>query len=169
MNYLDILLAVPLIIGAWRGFKKGFIIEFFTLLALLVGIYCGIHFSDFISDILRDNLGMTSKYLPIISFTLTFLLVGAMVFFGGKALEKVVKAVALAPLNKIAGLIFGMLKMLYICSALLIILESIDEKNDFIPTELKEGSLLYNPVKYTALKTIPALQESRLFYQELSD
>lgn len=168
MNYLDILLIIPIIIGGWRGFKKGFIIELFTLLALLVGIYAGIHFSDYMVDILRNNIGLTTEYLPAIAFTITFLLVGAMVFFAGKMLEKAVKAVALGPINKAAGLIFGALKMLYILSAILIILESVDEKNNFIPEEQKTGSLLYNPIKYTALNTIPALKESRLFIEKFS-
>ena len=163
MNYLDILIFIPLVIGAWRGFKKGFIIEFCTLLALLVGIYAGIHFSDFMSNILKNNVGMTSKYLPAIAFTITFLGVGAMVFFGGKMLEKAIKLVALGPINKAAGVVFGLVKMLFLLSAVLIILESYDEKNDFIPTDLKENSLLYNPVKNTALSTIPALEQSELF------
>lgn len=165
MNYLDILLFIPLIIGAWRGFKKGFVIELFTLLALLVGIYAGIHFSDFMSDILSEQVGLTSQYLPAIAFMITFLGVGAMVFFGGKMIEKLIKVVALSPVNKVAGLIFGLLKMLYITSALLVILESIDEKNDFIPEDLKESSLLYKPVKGTALTTIPALKHSSLFLE----
>ena len=168
MNYLDILLVLPLIYGAWRGFKKGFIIEIFTLLALLVGIYAGIHFSDFMSNLLKNN-GVTTKYLPVIAFTITFLGVGAMVYFAGRALEKVIKAVALSPLNKFAGLLFGLLKILYICSALLVILESIDEKSDFIPTEQKEGSLLYIPVKETSLKTIPALRASTLFLKNFKE
>lgn len=163
MNYLDILIIVPLIIGGWRGFKKGFIIEVFTLLALFLGIYAGIHFSDFISDLLKEKLGMNNKYLPVIAFTITFLGVGAMVFFGGKMIEKALKVAALGPINKAAGAVFGVLKMLYILSAVLVILESIDEKNDFIPTEQKEGSLLYSPVKHTSLSTIPALKYSNLF------
>lgn len=163
MNYLDILLFIPLIFGAWRGFKKGFIIELFTLLALLVGIYAGIHFSDFMAEILKENLGLTTKYLPAIAFTITFLGVGAMVFFGGKVLEKMIKVVALGPINKAAGALFGLLKMLFVVSAVLAILESIDEKNDFIPQDLKEKSLLYNPVKATAMGAIPALKESSLF------
>mgnify|MGYP000562854965 CR=1 FL=1 len=122
MNYLDILLVLPLIYGGWRGFKKGFIIELFTLLALLVGIYAGIHFSDYVSNALSEQ-GVTTKYLPVIAFTITFLGVGAMVFFGGKALERVIKLVALSPLNKIAGLIFGALKMLYLAGGLLMIIE----------------------------------------------
>ena len=73
MNSIDILLVIPLIYGAWKGFKHGLIIEVFTLLALFVGIYVGIHFSDFTARLLREHLGLTSKYLPIIAFTITFL------------------------------------------------------------------------------------------------
>lgn len=165
MNYLDILLFIPIIYAAWRGFKKGFIIELFTLLALLVGIYAGIHFSDMMSDILKEKLGLTSTYLPAISFTISFLGVGAMVFFGGKMLEKAIKVVALGPINKMAGLLFGALKMVFILSAAVVILESIDEKNDFFPQEQKDGSLLYHPIKQTSLSVIPGLKYSNLFLQ----
>lgn len=163
MNYLDILLLIPIIIGAWRGFKKGFVIEIFTLLALLVGIYAGIHFSDYMAEILKEHVGITTEYLPAIAFTVTFLLVGAMVYFAGKMIEKGLKLVALGTLNKFAGLFFGVIKMLFILSASLVILESYDEKNQFIPGDFKTESLLYEPVKNTSLKTIPALRYSDLF------
>ena len=168
MNYLDILLVIPLIIGAWRGFKKGLIIEFFTLLALLVGIYAGIHFSDFVSGVLKNNLGMTSQYVPVIAFTITFLGVGAAVYFAGKMLERAVSVVALSPVNKMLGLFFGMIKMLFFTSAALVILESYDEKGEFIPDDLKEKSLLYHPVKKVSLTAIPALKYSDLFVKAIN-
>ncbi len=90
MNYLDIILILPLLFGAWRGFKKGLIIELFTLLALLVALYAGIHFSDWMAAILQSTFNTQSEYLPIVSFTLIFLAVGAMVYFAGKAIEAAV-------------------------------------------------------------------------------
>ncbi|NOQ72726.1 MAG: CvpA family protein [Crocinitomix sp.] len=160
---MDILLLIPIIIGAWRGFKKGFVIEIFTLLALLVGIYAGIHFSDYMATILRDSVGIESEYLPAIAFTITFLLVGAMVYFLGKLIEKGLKIVALGMVNKIAGLFFGVVKMVFFLSAALVILESYDEKGKFIPANLKTDSLLYEPIKKTSLTAIPALKYSDLF------
>lgn len=165
MNYLDILIIILLIIGGWRGFKKGLIIELFTLLALLVGIYAGIHFSDFMSSLLRKHAGITSEYLPVISFTIILLLVAALVFFAGKLIEGAVKTVALGPINKIAGLIFGLVKMLYIGSVVLVLLEGYDRDGEFIPEKTKNGSLLYEPVKQTSLKTIPALRHSEMFFK----
>lgn len=163
MNFVDIIIVVPLIYAAWRGFKKGLIIEVFTLLALLVGIYAGIHFSDWTSARIEEYFDFDANYLPVIAFTVTFLAVGAMVFFAGKMLEQMVKVVNLSPINKIMGVVFGMLKMVYTLSILIILLETYDERGDFIPEETKENSLLYTPVKLTASATIPAIEESTIW------
>lgn len=169
MNYLDILITIPVIIGAWKGFKKGFIIEIFTLMALLIGIYAGIHFSDAMAKILRENLSITTQYLPAIAFTITFLMVGAMVYFAGKLIEKALKLVALSTINKFAGLFFGVVKMLFFVSATLIILESYDSKGNFIPNQLKSESILFHPVKELSIKTIPALKYSDLVEKLVND
>ena len=165
MNYLDIILLIPVIWGAWKGFRKGFIIEIFTLLALFAGIYGAIHFSDRMSDVLTGNFKFESEYLPIVAFSLTFLLVGAMVFFLGRLLEKAVSMVALSTINKFAGLIFGALKMLLVSSMLVIVLESIDEKNKFISKDFKESSILYEPLRDMTFTALPAIEESHLFKQ----
>lgn len=163
MNYLDIFILIVLIWFGWIGFKKGLILEVFTFLALFLGLYAGINFSDLISSILTDYLGMTSEYIPVISFLVIFLAVGAMVYFGGKALEKVVKVVRLTPFNKLAGLFFGSAKGLFLLGAVIILTESFDERNDIIETETKEESLLYLPLKNTTTTCIPAFEESTIF------
>lgn len=163
MNFIDILIIVPLSYAAWHGFKKGFIIELFTLLALLVGIYAGIHFSDWTAKVIRDNFEIEGKYLPVVAFTLTFLAVGAMVFFAGKMLERMIKVVNLSPVNKVLGIVFGLIKMVYTISIGIILLETYDERGDFIPEDLKTESLLYHPVKVVASATIPAIEESTIW------
>jgi membrane protein required for colicin V production len=163
MNFIDILLIVPLGYAAWRGFKKGFIIEVFTLLALLVGIYAGIHFSDWTANVIKGNVDMEDSYLPVIAFTLTFLAVGAMVYFAGKMLEQMVRVVNLSPLNKILGVAFGLIKMIYTLSVVLILVETYDERGDFLPEDQKEQSLLYAPIKVVAAATIPAIEESSIW------
>ena len=122
MNFLDILILVPLIYAGWKGFKHGLIIEVFTLLALVVGLYAGIHFSDGVSKWLKVTFQWDSEYLPVISFTITFLAVGAMVYFAGKAIERVVKVTNLTPVNKFLGLFFAVLKMTYFVSVAIVLL-----------------------------------------------
>ena len=163
MNSIDILLLIPLIYGAWKGFKHGLIIEVFTLLALFVGIYVGIHFSDFTARLLREYLRLNSKFLPIIAFTITFLAVGAMVFFLGKTIEKLIKITALTPVNKFAGVFFSLLKYVYMLSTLLVIVESYDEKLTFFPVKVKQDSILYTPILKVSTTTFPSLKESAIF------
>lgn len=169
MNFIDIVILVPIIYAAWKGFKHGLIIEIFTLLALFVGIYAGIHFSDLTANFLRKNVGMTSKYVPVIAFTLTFLGIGAMVYFLGKTIEKIIKVTQLTPINKLAGVFFSVLKYIYILSTLLILLESYDEKIGFFPPKMKEESLLYHPIMQVSKTSIPGMKESTIFVHNLLD
>jgi membrane protein required for colicin V production len=168
MNFLDILIVCLLVYAAWKGFKKGFIIELFTFLALFIGLYAGIHFSDLISEFLMEKMDLSpSSYLPVISFLIVFLAIGAMIYFGGKALEKVIKVVQLSLVNKLLGIFFSVLKMIFIVGALLIMAESYDEKNDFVSQESKEASLLYYPFQTFVSTCIPAFEESTLFLKNV--
>lgn len=163
MNYLDIILVAPILIGAWKGYKAGIVIELFTLLALLVGIYAAINFSDYMVNILKSNADIEGEYLPVTAFVLTFLLVGAMVYFLGKVVEKAIKVVQLGTLNKFIGLLFGATKFLFISGVVVVILESIDQKNQFISADIKKESVLYEPIMKFTTGSIPALKDSHLF------
>lgn len=165
MNFIDVIILIPLIYSGWIGFKKGLIIEVFTLLALFVGLYAGIHFSEFIAIKLKTIFSIKSNYLSPVAFTLTFLGVGAMVYFAGKALEKVVKFALLSPFNKVGGIVFAVLKAGYFVSIILVLFTSFDKENSFIPLKGKEDSLLYFPIQKFSTTTIPGLKESGLFEQ----
>lgn len=166
MNFIDIILLVPMIYFAWKGIKNGLIIEVFTLLALIVGLYAGIHFSDFLALKLKELFSWNSKYVPTICFTLIFLGVGAMVYFAGVTLKKLVKIVQLSAIDKIAGLVFSLLTCIYLLSTVLNILESYDQRSSFFPKEKKESSLLYKPITTISTSTIPGFSESLIFLND---
>jgi membrane protein required for colicin V production len=163
MNLLDIFIVIPIAFGVWRGFKKGFIIELFTFLALFIGLYAGIHFSDSVAGFLKEQFSIESEYLPTIAFTVTFLLIGAMVYFAGIAIEKAVKAVQLSLPNRLLGALVGGFKMLLFTGAAILLVESYDEKSDVISEDSKEGSLLFLPVESTTGAVMPALKNSTIF------
>ena len=162
MNYLDIVFVILLVWGGYNGFKSGFVIQLFTTLALFLGLYAGIHFSSYASKIITEDFGSKSEYVPVIAFAITFLAAGAMVYFAGKAIEKVVKFVRRSPLNKFAGLFLGLLKMCLYISGFIIITDAYDERNDIIDESTKSGSIMYYPIKTLTTATIPAFEESTI-------
>ncbi|MCO4813186.1 MAG: CvpA family protein [Flavobacteriales bacterium] len=163
MNFIDIIAVIGLSYAIWKGFFKGFIIELFTFLALFIGLYAGIHFSEYASNILIENFDIENEYVPTISFTIVFLIVGAMVFFGGKAIEKVVNIVQLSLLNKLLGVLLSLAKMIFILGAIILLVESYDEKGDILSDKAKNDSVFYSPIKSCVSMAIPAFEDSTLF------
>lgn len=165
MNIIDIILLIPLIWFAYKGFKKGFIIEVFSLLALFAGIYAAIHFSDFASDLLSENIKIKSEYLPVISFGVTFVGVVIGVHYLGKLITKVVKMAALGLVNKLFGAVFSVLKLLLVYGVLLNFVNTTNQKIEFIPQATIDESLLYLPVMEITETILPAIKESKYYEQ----
>ena len=162
MNYIDIILAIPLLWGLYKGFTKGFIIEAASLIALGLAIWGGIKFHNLISEWMTHTLGWTSKYLPVISFAIIFIGILVLIFSLAKLLEKIIKAIALGFVNKLAGAVFGMLKFGLILSIIIFVLNAAEKTFPIVPPEIKKSSLLYEPVGKIAPIIIPGLNESKL-------
>ena len=166
MNYIDIIIVVPILWGGYIGYKKGLIIEVVSLVALGFGIWGGIHFSDLIGDLLEEKIN--SKYVALTAFVITFAVIVMTIYFLGKMLEKLVNFVQMKFLNKLAGVIFGIGKVALIISVLVMIVNSYDKNNKFIPEETKESSLLFHSVEQFSLKMIPTIQESKVYGKNIS-
>lgn len=143
MSVLDIVFIIPIVWMAYLGFKKGLIIELSTLAALLLGIFVSLYFSDITAEFLRDTLGMKTKYLSLISFIVTFLLVVIAVNLLGRLIEKLIDVVALGFLNKSIGGVFGVLKAVVFLSFIVFFIEKADKKKVIISEDLAENSLFY--------------------------
>ncbi len=147
MNYIDIILGILIIIAAIRGFMKGFIVEVASLVALILGVWGGIHFSHFTAGYITRVFGWHSEYLWLVSFFITLLVIIVLVHILGKILDKLVEAMALGFLNHAAGLVFGIIKAVFILSILLVFFDKADTTNHIIPRKDKEKSQVYEPIK----------------------
>lgn len=146
MNMLDIIIGIPIIWMAYKGFSKGFVIEVTTLIALLLGIYIAINFSFYTSDLIREYFTVEEKYMSILSFAITFVIVVIIIMLLGRLLEKFIDMIALGFLDKLAGGVFGILKAALIISAILLVINTFDKNEKVISPKLKANSLLYQPV-----------------------
>ena len=162
MSYLDIVMAIPLLWGLYKGFSKGLILEAGTLIAFGLAVWGAIKFHDFLTDWMMHSMGWNSKYLPLVSFALIFIGVILAVMGAAKLLEKIVKSISLGAVNKIGGALFGMLKFALILSIVIFFLEAVNKSVSFIPENARNESLLYQPVQKIAPMVIPGLNESSL-------
>jgi len=148
MNYIDIVILVVLGIFGIGGLRKGIITEAATLLGLGVGLYGAFHFSDFTAEKLVQWVEINPKYLNVIAFVVTFLVLAIVVNLLGRLVAKMVKAINLGFIDKLGGFIIGMAKGVLICSLLVMLLNALEIKN-IIKDKDKEGSMLYPYIEQT--------------------
>ncbi len=150
MNFLDIILAIPIVLLAIAGYRKGLIKELASLAALILGIYFAIYFSDVVASYLIEYFDLNQRYVFITAFILTFIGVVILVSLLGKMLDKVASLAALGIINKFLGLVFGVLKGIILMSVLIMLFDMIDSKANILKQETRDESMLYKPLSRVA-------------------
>jgi len=141
MNYIDIIILILLLLAAISGYRKGLVVELASLAALILGIWGAFEFSDITAEFLVENFNWHWKYLNIVSFILTFIVIVILVHVVGSVVNKIVETAMLGFLNRLAGIVFGILK-----SAL-------------VPEDTKAESKLYQPLRNFVPSLFPFIEE----------
>jgi membrane protein required for colicin V production len=157
MALIDIILGSILLFGLIRGFMKGLFVEVASLLALIAGVYGAIHFSTFAAEFLDSTLDWDEKYIDIVAFAVTFIIIVLVISLAGKALTKLANFAALGILNKLLGGVFGVLKIGLILSILLIVFDTMNKTIPFSDKNNLEDSILYEPVRSLAPMIFPSI------------
>ncbi len=155
MNTIDIIIVLVLLWGAINGFIKGFVIQSLTLVALVLAVWAGIHFSCLINGFLFSHYSITGKMIPIVSFTIIFILVLIIVHFIGIIITSVIHETLIGKFNRVGGIIFGILKMAFILSICILIIDKSDTKHKFITLPDINKSYLYKPIGKIAPAIFP--------------
>jgi membrane protein required for colicin V production len=159
MNFLDIIILIPVAIFVFKGLKNGLIIEVASLVALFLGIYAGIYLSNYVAGLLIKHLGLNANYTSSVAFVLIFVAVLILMRLIAKTIEKVIDLTALGFINKLLGAVFAVLKAMFLLSLVFYVINKFDTKEKLITPAAKEKSLLYKPVSGIAPMTIPIIKK----------
>ncbi len=159
MNIVDIVLTVILLYGLVRGLFRGFLAELASLVAFVAGIYGAVYFSHNISNYLASITDWDLQLINLFSFAITFILIAFTISWAGKALTKVANLVFLGLINKLLGAAFGIIKVAFITSVIMMFFSSTQESFEIVDKQTLEESVLYVPVRSLAPALIPAIIE----------
>ena len=158
LNTADLIILICFIPALFAGFMKGFMRQAAAVTALILGVWAGYHFSDFVSTKLATWIDVEPNTLNIISFAIIFIGVLILVNLAGRAIAGLVKLVLLGWLDKLAGIIFALIKYAFIFSILIYLLESLNELFKFLPKETLDNSVLYGYLSKVAPVVFPYLK-----------
>jgi membrane protein required for colicin V production len=159
MNWIDATIVIILILSAVMGFINGFVKEVASLAALIFGIWGAIKFSTYTAEKLYDYFDMTGRYVGIISFIVTFMLIVVVIHFIGILANKIVDAASLGFVNRLFGIAFGLIKSVLIMSVFFAVFGAIDAQKPFLPRDRIEESIFFNPISDIAPAIFPIIGE----------
>ena len=158
MNILDIVFLIPLLFALYRGFKKGMVHMIASLAALVLGILGAMKFRPLFASLLDSIFNIAPAHMNVIAFAVAFVSIVILVHMIAFFAEKLIKAVALNFINRLLGMLFGVLVTVFVISMILWPINQVNAERQIIKPKHIEGSLLYKPLSSFAPAVFPIMK-----------
>ena len=159
MKVLDVLILLAVIWFAIQGFKKGFFGEIFFILALIIGGWTTVHFTDYTCSLLNwDN---QNKWL--FAAGITFVVVVIAVLLIGKLCKSVFNFVLPDFFDKLLGLVFGGGKIFLLVGILFYFISNFDAREKVLTPDRKTSSFFYAPSLKVAEFFLPQFEKLKAY------
>ena len=123
MNTWDIALLIILLLGAYRGYTKGILMEVVALVAFGVAIVGALQLMSWGVGFLSDTMQAQGAWLPLLAFVLLFVGILTGVSIAGKMLKSVIHLTPIGYLDGLLGAGVGVIKWAFGISVVFILLD----------------------------------------------
>ncbi len=117
--WVDIVFLILLLLAIVKGLQRGLIVALFSVLALMAGIAAAVKLSAVVASNLKENIHISSKWLPVLAFLLVFIVVILLVRWAAGLIKAAVNFAFLGWVDKLGGVILYMCIYLVAYSVLL--------------------------------------------------
>ncbi len=138
---LDIILLLPLLLGAYLGYRRGLLMELVGIIALVLAILGAFKLVHSGIAFLHQYIPEYSNIIPFIAFIGIFIGILIVVNLIGKLTKKLMDMTILGIFDNLAGSILGVIKWAFMISIVLWLTSQI---NITVPDELTSDSYLYS-------------------------
>lgn len=159
MSILDIILLICFIPALVQGVRKGFIAQAISIASIIIGIWASSRFTEVVSEWLGKYITVSDQVMKVVAFALIFIAVFLVLAAVGKLLEGMFKMVTLGWLNRLAGLVFALLKTSLILGILIMVFTSLNDTFGLVSEATLNESVLYPPFKEAAFKIFPYIKD----------
>lgn len=123
---MDIALTILLLIGAIGGYREGFLMELFSLAALVLGILGAFKLMGYAIVLLADHFSIDETILPYVAFAVVFIAILIAVRLLGRLIKISIDQTFLGRIDQVAGAAIGTVKAVFIMSVALWIMNALD-------------------------------------------
>lgn len=147
MNWLDVLLLLPLLVGLVRVLMRGFISEVIAIVVVILGVIGARFGAPPFSEWMLQQFAWPQGVCDVVSYTLVFLAVAILLSLIAKGLTRFLKAVNLGWMNRLAGGLFGIAKYGLLVLVAVFVLNRANESFHFLDdAPVVKTSVVYQPM-----------------------
>ena len=110
MNWLDVILLLPLLVGLVRGLMRGLISEVIAIAVVILGALGSRMWAAQFSAWLLRQFAWPTEVCDVVAYILLFLAIAIVLSILAKLLHKFLRAIHLGWANRLLGAIFGIAK-----------------------------------------------------------
>ena len=151
MNWLDAVIALPLLWALYKGYTEGIILQLGGIAGLLVGVWLAFRYGR--------ALGLAMKLDPSLASVVGFvvIVVGVLIVIAllGRLARGLFRIAGLGMFDMAGGVVLGGLKMALILSVLLCGFDYLNDRHGWVSKETIDRSKLYVPVKGMSAYVFP--------------
>jgi membrane protein required for colicin V production len=125
LSKVDITLAIIILVGAYSGFRDGFRVEIFSVVAIFLGVLFGFKLMGATMVYLEEEFFIDEFALPYIAFGAVFFLIVFCVNLVAKIIMDKFPDGLLGMVDPYAGAILGLIRTTFMLSLVLWILDSL--------------------------------------------
>lgn len=122
---IDIGFLFIMILAIFKGLRKGFILGIFSLLAFIIGLAAALKLSAVVAAWLQKDVVPASRWLPVLSFLLVFIVVILLVGLGARVIKKTIDFAMLGWLDRLGGMALYIIIYTIIFSVILFFAEKL--------------------------------------------
>lgn len=158
MNLFDIILYLALAWAVFNGWRRGFLLQMLSLVAVVAALYFAAQYGSELERILGIEVGIEG----VAGFIVIF--VGALILISVAAhlLRAVFRFAGLGVADVLLGVLFSVAKVVLIISVLYSWFDSVNKNYEWASQETIEQSRWYEPVKGITTKLTP-------YFEQLAD
>ncbi len=158
MIIFDIIIILLVVWAAWRGYKKGVIVQLGTVLGLFLGVYLAFA----LGGVVGDWLNIYGKLGDVICFLVVFALVVLGIAFLGNLLSGLFKTTNMGVVNQSFGALISMAKVLLIASICVYCFGLMNSRKDWVSQQTLDKSFLYKPLNDITTFAFPYIDSARV-------
>jgi membrane protein required for colicin V production len=164
LSAADLALLILLSIGAFIGYRQGFLMALFSFAALLLGVLGAFKLLGYAVIFLNSHFDVNKTILPYLAFAVVFIAIVIAVRLLGRLIKVSIDKTFLGRIDQAAGAALGLLKAAFLSSVALWILHALHLN---VPEQWTEGAWLLPAIESFAPSVALWLGEFVPFFKDI--